>query len=155
MQVDLELKEMTGNGLTVKEGERVSIDGALGRVYTGELATVNPRLEDLPEASELLRWADDTRRLGVMANADTPADARQAIVMGAEGIGLCRTEHMFLDPNRLPAVRQMLAELGGGRGVESGARRPARRPAGQSVHESRGVGHSGGGGRLLPGSRPG
>ena len=108
MQVDLELREMSGNGLTLREGDRVSIDGALGRVYTGELATVNPRLEDLPEARELLGWADETRRLGVMANADTPADARQAILMGAEGIGLCRTEHMFLDPNRLPAVRQML-----------------------------------------------
>ena len=108
LHVDLELQEMSGNGLTLKEGDRVSMDGALGRVYTGELATVNPRLEDLPEARELLRWADETRRLGVMANADTPADARQALVMGAEGIGLCRTEHMFLDPNRLPIVRQML-----------------------------------------------
>ena len=108
MQVDLELREMSGNGRTLREGERVSMDGALGRVYTGELATVNPGLEDLPEASELLGWADERRRLGVMANADTPADARQAIVMGAEGIGLCRTEHMFLDPTRLPAVRQML-----------------------------------------------
>ena len=108
LHVDLELQEMSGNGLTLKEGDQVSMDGAFGRVYTGELATVNPRLEDLPEARELLRWADDTRRLGVMANADTPADARQALVMGAEGIGLCRTEHMFLDPNRLPIVRQML-----------------------------------------------
>ena len=108
MQVDLELREMSGNGHTLREGDRVSIDGALGNVYVGELATVNPRLEDLPEASELLGWADEARRLGVMANADTPADARQAIVMGAEGIGLCRTEHMFLDPSRLPVVRQML-----------------------------------------------
>ena len=108
MHVDLDLGEMSGNGHTLRDGDRVSIDGALGNVYVGELATVNPRLEDLPEARELLAWADETRRLGVMANADTPADARQAIVMGAEGIGLCRTEHMFLDPNRLPAVRQML-----------------------------------------------
>ena len=108
MQVDLELGEMSGNGHTLREGERVSMDGALGQVYVGELATVNPRLEDLPEANVLLRWADETRRLGVMANADTPADARQSLAMGAGGIGLCRTEHMFLDPNRLPAVRQML-----------------------------------------------
>ena len=108
MQVDLELQEMSGNGLVLREGDRVSIDGALGQVYVGELATVNPRLEDLPEARELLGWADAARKLGVMANADTPADARQAIVMGAEGIGLCRTEHMFLDPARLPVVRQML-----------------------------------------------
>ena len=108
LHVDLELQEMSGNGLTLGEGDRVSMDGALGRVYMGEFETVNPRLEDLPEARELLTWADEARRLGVMANADTPADARQAIVMGAEGIGLCRTEHMFLDPRRLPAVRQML-----------------------------------------------
>ena len=106
--VDPELGEMTGGGHTVRAGERISIDGAAGQVFTGELATVNPRLEDLPEANELLRWADEARRLGVMANADTPADARQSIVMGAEGIGLCRTEHMFLDPRRLPAVRRML-----------------------------------------------
>ena len=108
MQVDLELREMSGNGHTLREGDRVSMDGTLGQVYIGELATVNPRLQDLPEANVLLGWADETRRLGVMANADTPADARQAIVMGAEGIGLCRTEHMFLDPIRLPVVRQML-----------------------------------------------
>ena len=108
MQVDLELKEMSGNGHVIREGERLSIDGALGQVYVGELATVNPRLEDLPEANVLLGWADGARKLGVMANADTPADARQALAMGAGGIGLCRTEHMFLDPNRLPAVRQML-----------------------------------------------
>ncbi len=108
MQVDLELGEMSGNGHTIKEGDRVSMDGTLGQVYVGELATVNPRLEDLPEANVLLGWADEARRLGVMANADTPADARQALAMGAGGIGLCRTEHMFLDPNRLPAVRQML-----------------------------------------------
>ncbi len=108
MQVDLELQEMSGNGHTLREGDRISMDGALGQVYVGELATVNPRLEDLPEANVLLGWADETRRLGVMANADTPADARQSLAMGAGGIGLCRTEHMFLDPNRLPAVRQML-----------------------------------------------
>ena len=108
MQVDLELKELSGNGHTLREGDRVSMDGALGQLYIGELTTVNPKLEDLPEASVLLGWADDARSLGVMANADTPADARQSIAMGAEGIGLCRTEHMFLDPNRLPTVRQML-----------------------------------------------
>ena len=106
--VDPELREMTGHGQTVREGDRLSIDGAAGRVYSGQLATVNPSLQDLPEANVLLSWADEARRLGVMANADTPADARQSVAMGAQGIGLCRTEHMFLDPNRLPAVRQML-----------------------------------------------
>jgi len=108
IQVDLEAGLFTADDRTVKEGEHISMDGASGSVYLGELATVNTRLEDLPEANELLGWADDTRELGVMANADTPSDATQALNMGAEGVGLCRTEHMFLDPIRLPSVRQML-----------------------------------------------
>jgi len=108
IQVDLETGLFKAGGKTVHEGERISMDGASGSVYTGKLDTVNPGLEDLPEATELLGWADETRRLGVMANADTPSDAAQALIMGAEGIGLCRTEHMFLDPERLPSVRQML-----------------------------------------------
>ena len=108
IQVDLEAGLFTAGDRTVKEGEHISMDGASGSVYLGELATVNTRLEDLPEANELLGWADDTRELGVMANADTPSDATQALNMGAEGVGLCRTEHMFLDPIRLPSVRQML-----------------------------------------------
>jgi pyruvate,orthophosphate dikinase len=69
---------------------------------------VVPHLDDLADARELLTWADQTRTLGVMANADTSTDAAQALALGAEGIGLCRTEHMFLDPRRLPAVRKML-----------------------------------------------
>mgnify|MGYP003322074931 FL=1 len=108
IQVDLEAAIFTVGDKTVCEGERISMDGASGSIYLGELDTIQPSLEGLPEANELLRWADEERRLGVMANADTPADATQALIMGAEGIGLCRTEHMFLDPNRLPAVRKML-----------------------------------------------
>ena len=108
LQVDVEQGRMLGNGKTVYAGNQVSMDGGSGEVYVGGIDTVNPNLADLPEAQELLAWADEARRLGVMANADTPADAAQAIRMGAEGIGLCRTEHMFLDPLRLPAVRQML-----------------------------------------------
>jgi len=108
IQVDLEAGLFTANGKTVQEGELISMDGATGSVYLGKLETVDSSLDDLPEAEELLRWADQTRKLGVMANADTPSDAAQAIIMGAEGIGLCRTEHMFLDQERLPAVRQML-----------------------------------------------
>jgi len=108
IQVDLEAGVFAANGKTVQEGDQISMDGALGSVYLGELETVNPSLDELPEALELLRWADETRKLGVMANADTPADAKQALILGAEGIGLCRTEHMFLDPKRLPSVRQML-----------------------------------------------
>ena len=108
VQVDLERGLFTANGRTVHQGEHISIDGATGNVYWGELETDQVALEDLGQAQALLRWADETRSLGVLANADTPDDAAQAVAMGAEGIGLCRTEHMFLDPQRLPTVRQML-----------------------------------------------
>ena len=108
VQVDLEQGLFVANGHTVREGEYISIDGASGSVYQGQMETVLPHLEDMDEAEELLNWADQTRTLGVKANADTPQDAAQALALGAEGIGLCRTEHMFLDPERLPVVRQML-----------------------------------------------
>ena len=99
---------MMANGQTIEEGAEISMDGTSGNVYLGYLETVRPTLDKLTEATDLLSWADETRRLGVWANADTPTDTSQAIALGAEGIGLCRTEHMFLDPQRLPAVRRML-----------------------------------------------
>ena len=108
LQVDPERRLLVANGQTIEEGEEISIDGTSGNVYFGQLETVRPTLDKLSEADELLTWADQTRRLGVWANADTPTDADQAIALGAEGIGLCRTEHMFLDPQRLPSVRRML-----------------------------------------------
>ncbi len=108
LQVDLERLTITADGLTIREGEDISIDGASGRVFLGALETEKPNLQSLVEANELLSWADEVRRLGVWANADTPKDAAQAIALGAEGIGLCRTEHMFLGQQRLPAVRQVL-----------------------------------------------
>ena len=108
LQVHPEQLLLTVDGHTVREGDSISIDGTSGKVFYGTLDTVLPNLDELAEATDLLGWADQTRRLGVWANADTPADAAQAIAMGAEGIGLCRTEHMFLDPQRLPAVRRVL-----------------------------------------------
>ena len=108
LQVDMDQRLLAVDGRTIREGEEISIDGTTGDVYYGRLETVRPKLDDLVEANILLGWADQTRMLGVMANADTPRDAAQALDMGAEGIGLCRTEHMFLDPERLPAVRQIL-----------------------------------------------
>ena len=108
LQVDPERQLMVAGDQTIKEGVEISMDGASGNVYPGYLETVRPTLDKLAEANDLLAWADQTRRLGVWANADTPTDAGQAIALGAEGIGLCRTEHMFLDPIRLPAVRRML-----------------------------------------------
>ena len=108
LQVDMEQRLLAVDGRTIQEGEEISIDGTTGDVYYGRLETVRPKLEELVDANTLLGWADQTRKLGVMANADTPVDAAQALSMGAEGIGLCRTEHMFLDPKRLPAVREIL-----------------------------------------------
>ncbi|MGC9795978.1 pyruvate, phosphate dikinase [Fervidobacterium riparium] len=91
----------------VKEGEWLSIDGTTGEVFLGKVTTVKPRGLEGPVA-ELLSWADEFRKLGVRANADVPRDAKVAREFGAEGIGLCRTEHMFFEKDRIPKVRRMI-----------------------------------------------
>ncbi|MFN2260432.1 MAG: pyruvate, phosphate dikinase, partial [Parasphingopyxis sp.] len=93
-------------GREVKEGETITIDGATGEVMVGEVATVQPELAG--DFGRLMEWADGARRMRVRANAETPADCRTAREFGAEGIGLCRTEHMFFDAERITAVRQMI-----------------------------------------------
>jgi pyruvate,orthophosphate dikinase len=93
--------------IEIHEGEWVSIDGTTGEVFQGQLDTFVPDLSD-PWLVKLLGWADDFRRLGVRANADYPQDARRAREYGAEGIGLCRTEHMFFEESRLPIVQAMI-----------------------------------------------
>ena len=109
LQVDVQAQRFTtAGGHTIREGEDISVDGTTGEVFAGSIPTFQPDLEELHEAQLLLSWADKTRRLGVMANADTPTDAQRAVSMGAEGIGLCRTEHMFLGPERVPVVQKML-----------------------------------------------
>ena len=108
VRVDLQQGCFTASGRTVWAGEYISLDGGTGEVYHAAYETELPQLDEFEEGKTLLNWADRVRRLGVWANADTPQDAAQALSLGAEGIGLCRTEHMFLDPERLPAVRQML-----------------------------------------------
>ena len=90
----------------VKEGDFLSIDGAAGNVYVGKIPTVPAEMAG--EFATVMGWADEIRRLGVWANADTPADAKTALNFGAEGIGLCRTEHMFFDPNRIFIMREMI-----------------------------------------------
>jgi len=108
LDIDVERKEMrTAAGRVLKEGDWLSIDGGTGEVYAGELKTVVPDVTD-PYLVELLSWADKLRRLGVWANADYPRDAERARKFGAEGIGLCRTEHMFFEPDRLPVVQSMI-----------------------------------------------
>ncbi len=107
LRVDAEARQFTVAGRVFREGDAVSIDGTTGEVYAGELKTVIPDFND-PYLIKLLEWADGFRRLGVWANADYPRDAKRARDYGAEGIGLCRTEHMFFQTDRLPLVRQMI-----------------------------------------------
>ena len=108
IQVDLQGRRFIANGHTIAEGDDLSVDGTTGEVFSGAIPTFQPDLDELDEAQTLLSWADKARRLGVWANADTPSDAERAVAMGAEGIGLCRTEHMFLGPDRVPVVQRML-----------------------------------------------
>ncbi|MGF7032269.1 pyruvate,orthophosphate dikinase [Paenibacillus mucilaginosus] len=96
----------TIGGTQVNEGDWVSIDGATGRVILGKLVLKEPEIS--PELSTLLGWADGIRRLKVLTNADTPEDAAKARELGAEGIGLCRTEHMFMSADRVPVVQEMI-----------------------------------------------
>ncbi|MEX2177570.1 MAG: pyruvate, phosphate dikinase, partial [Gemmatimonadaceae bacterium] len=121
IRVDLEEREFTVHDHTVKEGDWITVDGATGRVFLGDLPTIPSEVVQvirgmLPvnEApvyrgfARLLAWADEVRTLRVRANADTPADARIARGFGAEGIGLCRTEHMFFEGDRIQAMREMI-----------------------------------------------
>jgi pyruvate,orthophosphate dikinase len=107
LDIDLINREMSVGDLVVKEGDWISLDGTLGLVYVGEMPTFVPDIQN-PYLLKLLSWADEIRRLGVWANADYPRDARRAREYGAEGIGLCRTEHMFFETERMPIVQQMI-----------------------------------------------
>jgi pyruvate,orthophosphate dikinase len=108
IRVDPEKKLFVADGKTIKQGEYISIDGTTGEVFAGQIGTTNPDFEKEEDLVQLLKWADETRRLGVWANADYPKDAINARKFGAEGIGLCRTEHMFFEQTRLPFVQQMI-----------------------------------------------
>ncbi len=106
IRVDLKNQKFTIGRLTVKAGEYITVDGGTGRVMLGKVATVDPAVSG--DFSTLMKWADEFRALGVRANADTPRDAKTAKKFGAEGIGLCRTEHMFFAEDRIPIVQQMI-----------------------------------------------
>jgi pyruvate,orthophosphate dikinase len=106
LRVDYAAAAMHVAGHTLKQGDVITIDGSTGQVLLGRVAMVEPALSG--EFGTLMSWADQTRKLGVRANADTPNDARVALKFGAEGIGLCRTEHMFFDEGRILAVREMI-----------------------------------------------
>ena len=122
-RIDLETRTITAGEVTVKEGDWISVDGTTGEAFVGKIDAVAPKLEEQTELMELLTWADEisaqqgirdfpegwpTRGLQVWANADYPEDARRARSYGAQGIGLCRTEHMFFEPERLPIVQRMI-----------------------------------------------
>jgi pyruvate,orthophosphate dikinase len=121
IEVDLQHRRFSVNGTMVSEGDWLTLDGATGRVFQGNLPTIPSEVVQVTNGSlparsapvyrsyaELLGWADDVRRLKVRANADTPRDARLARNFGAEGIGLCRTEHMFFEGDRITAMREMI-----------------------------------------------
>jgi pyruvate,orthophosphate dikinase len=123
IRIDLEKRQMEANGVVVKEGDWLSVDGTSGEVFIDKIPTIAPTLEEQTELMNLLEWADEicatpgirqapagwpTTGLQVWANADYPADAKRARSYGAKGIGLCRTEHMFFEPERLPIVQHMI-----------------------------------------------
>ena len=106
INMDEENKKFTLVGQTFTEGSEISIDGTTGNIYAGIIPTVDASIAG--EFGRVMAWADEFRRLKVRTNADTPADAKKARELGAEGIGLCRTEHMFFDPERIAAFREMI-----------------------------------------------
>ncbi|TMC16808.1 MAG: pyruvate, phosphate dikinase [Chloroflexi bacterium] len=102
------LFHVVDSDFVLREGDDISIDGATGEVFAGIIKTVEADYEHETDLQKLLGWADQYRRLGVWANADYPRDAKRAVTFGAEGIGLCRTEHMFMEQERLPIVQKMI-----------------------------------------------
>ncbi|MFH1800423.1 MAG: pyruvate, phosphate dikinase [Candidatus Omnitrophota bacterium] len=106
IQIDYKARQFTAGKVVVQEGEFISLDGSLGQVYLGKLSTIESRLSG--DFATLMKWADETRKLKVRTNGDTPHDAEVARRFGAEGIGLCRTEHMFFEGDRIIAVREMI-----------------------------------------------
>ena len=109
ISVDVRKRQFSAGGAVIKEGDQITIDGTTGEVYLGHVPTIEARsLNKHPAASAILRWADEFRRLQVWANADYPRDAIKARENGAQGVGLCRTEHMFMEQDRLPIVQAMI-----------------------------------------------
>jgi pyruvate, orthophosphate dikinase len=108
IEIDLRARQFRVGDTVVQEGDTLSIDGGTGEVFTGEIERVEPDFARETQLRTLLSWADESRHLGIYANADYPADARRSREYGAEGVGLCRTEHMFFEDERLPIVQAMI-----------------------------------------------
>src|SRR5204863_8342329 len=122
IQIDYQKGTLSANGTTLNRGDYISIDGTAGEVFAGEVATAPSEIIQVlvdssldpkksvtfKEYTKLMKWADEFRLLGVRANADTPEQVKNAVAFGAEGIGLCRTEHMFFEGDRIDAMREMI-----------------------------------------------
>ncbi len=108
IKIDLEARTFRVDDKVIREGDYISIDGTTGAVFKGKISTIEPSFEEEKELVTLLGWADEIRKLGVWTNADNPPDAARARAFGAEGIGLCRTEHMFFEEERRPYVVKMI-----------------------------------------------
>ena len=106
IQINEEAKEFKLGGYTFHEGDYISLDGTTGKIYKGDIKTVEASVSG--NFGRIMAWADKYRQLGVRTNADNPRDTRNAVHLGAEGIGLCRTEHMFFDEERIPKIRKMI-----------------------------------------------
>jgi len=122
LKIDYAKRVMRAGSVSVAEGEIISIDGTTGEIFAGELPTIEARFEDEHDLATLLGWADDVRRLQVWANADYPRDAERARAFGAQGIGLCRTEHMFFEQDRLPTVQRMILNAHGATAAKARAK---------------------------------
>lgn len=119
VRIDMDKRTMTVGDRVFKEGDWISVDGSTGKIYDHQIPVVVPDITEMKDLNQLLIWADEIADLEVWANADYPNDALRARTFGAKGIGLCRTEHMFFDPERLPIVQRMiLAKSGEARGEE-------------------------------------
>jgi len=108
ININFDKKEMNIDGELIKEGDWISMNGTIGSIYLGKVSLKSADPESNQSYRELMSWADEIRTLKVRTNAESPADAKQAIAFGAEGIGLCRTEHMFFDPERIIEMRKMI-----------------------------------------------
>jgi pyruvate,orthophosphate dikinase len=108
LNIDARSKKMTVNGVTVKEGDWLSMNGTSGMLYAGQVNVLPAQPERNKHYKKLMTWADAARQINVRTNAESPADAAQAVAFGAEGIGLCRTEHMFFEPERIVHMREMI-----------------------------------------------
>ena len=106
IDINYENKSFKTSSMDIKEGDVITIDGSTGRIIAGRVSTVKPEISG--DFSKLMSWADSFRKLKVRTNSETPKDTKTARDFGAEGIGLCRTEHMFFDEERILSVREMI-----------------------------------------------